>query len=169
MKVYVGTYNKYNNGSIKGEWLTLSNFADAQAFNSKCQDIHKDEHDPEFMYQDYEGIPKPMIGESWIDARLFEILNLGLEDEEQTAFLEFMDNHSFYWDDIQEAYDSFEISFKGNYSSLSDYTDQEADERFELSTRDDQINFYFDYEKYCHSRKCEGLWISENGNVFESN
>ena len=169
MKVYVGTYNKYNNGSIKGEWLTLSNFADVQEFNSKCQDIHKDEKDPEFMYQDYEGIPKPLIGESWLDASLFDLLNLGLDDDEQTAFLEFMDNQSFYWVDIEEAYSSFEESWRGNFIQLSYYTDEEADERFELSNRNDEISFYFDYEKYCYSRKCEGLWISDNGNVFESN
>ena len=168
MRVYVGTYNKYNNGSIKGEWLTLSNFADAQEFNSKCQDIHKDEHDPEFMYQDYEGIPKSLIGESWIDARLFDLLNLGLDDDEQTAFLEFMDNQSFYWEDIQEAYNSFEMSFMGNYSSLSEYTDQEFDDLY-LHDFPSHLTCYIDYEKYCHSRKCEGLWISENGNVFESN
>ena len=168
MRVYVGTYNKYNNGSIKGEWLTLSNFADAQEFNSKCQDIHKDEHDPEFMYQDYEGIPKSLIGESWIDARLFDLLNLGLDDDEQTAFLEFMDNQGFYWEDIQEAYNSFEMSFMGNYSSLSEYTDQEFDDLY-LHDFPSHLTCYIDYEKYCHSRKCEGLWISENGNVFESN
>ena len=53
MKVYVGTYNKYNNGNIKGEWLDLSKFRDEEAFYAKCGEIHKDESDPEFMFQDY--------------------------------------------------------------------------------------------------------------------
>lgn len=26
-KVYVDTYTKYNNGSIKGDWIALSNFS----------------------------------------------------------------------------------------------------------------------------------------------
>jgi len=169
MKVYVGTYNKYNNGSIKGEWLTLSNFADVQEFNSKCQDIHKDEKDPEFMFQDHEGIPKPLIGESWLDARLFDLLNLGLNDDEQTAFIEFMDNQHFYWEDIDEAYSSFEESFRGNYDRLQDYTDEQADEMLDSYDLPESIILYFDYDKYYYNQKSCGLWISENGNVFESN
>jgi len=154
-------------GSIKGEWLTLSNFADPQAFYSKCQDIHKDDHDPEFMFQDHEGVPTSLISESSIDDRVFELLNMGLEDDEQTAFIEYMSNQDFYWDDLQEAYDSFESAYRGNWHNIKDYTDEEAEEIFNLSNREDNLVYYFDYGKYCYSRKCEGLWISESGNVFE--
>lgn len=169
MRVYVGTYNKYNNGSIKGEWLNLYEFKTRTEFFSKCEEIHKDEKNPELMFQDYEGIPKPLIDESYIDPRLFDILSLELEEDMQTAFLDFMDNQHFYWEDIDEAYESFEESFRGNYDQLQDYTDEEAEERFDLAHRDDEISLYFDYDKYAYSRKCEGLWISKNGNVFESN
>jgi len=167
MKVYVGTYNKYNNGSIKGEWLTLSNFADVQEFNSKCQDIHKDEKDPEFMFQDHEGVPKPLIGESWLDARLFDLLNLGLHDEEQTAFLEFMDNQNFYWDDIDEAHQSFTDSFRGNFEKLQDFTDQEFDELY-LHEIPSHLTYVIDYDAYYHTAKHD-YWISESGNVFQNN
>ena len=167
MKVFVSTYNKYNTGSTKGEWLTLSNFADPQAFYSKCQDIHKDDQDPEFMFKDHEGVPSSLISESYIDDRVFELLNMGLEDDEQTAFIEYMSNQDFYWDDLQEAYNSFESAYRGNWDTLQDYTDEEAEERFNLAHRADEISLYFDYDKYCYTRKCEGVWISETGNVFE--
>ena len=169
MKVYVGTYNKYNNGSIKGEWLNLYEFKTKTEFFSKCEEIHKDEKDPELMFQDYEGIPKPLIDESYIDPRLFDILSLELEEDMQTAFLEFMDNQSFYWDDIEDAYSSFEESWRGNYNSLHDYTDEQADEMLDNYDLPDSIAYYFDYDKYYYNQKCCGLWISENGNVFESN
>ena len=168
MKVFVSTYNKYITGNTKGEWLTLSNYADPQAFYSKCQDIHKDDQDPEFMFIDHDGVPSSLISESYIDDRVFELLNMGLEDDEQTAFIEYMSNQNFYWNDLQEAYNSFESAYRGNYDQLQDYTDEEADEKFNLAYRDDEISLYFDYDKYCYSRKCEGLWISKTGNVFES-
>lgn len=169
MKVYVGTYNKYNNGSIKGEWLNLSDFETETSFFSKCAEIHKDEKDPEFMFQDHEGIPKPLINESYIDSRLFEILYLELEEDIQTAFLDFMDNQGFYWKDINEAYESFEESFRGNYDQLQDYTDEQADEMLDSYDLPESITLYFDYDKYYYNQKCCGLWISKNGNVFESN
>ena len=167
MRVYVGTYNKYNNGSIKGEWLTLANFVDVQEFNAKCQEIHKDDHDPEFMYQDYEGIPKPLIGESWIDDRVFDILNLGLSDEEQTAFIEYMDNQGFYWDDINDAHESFEDSFRGNFDKLQDFTDQEFDQ-LHLHEIPSYLTYVIDYDAYYHTAKHD-YWISESGNVFQNN
>lgn len=50
--VYCGTYGKYAAGSIDGKWLDLSNYADMDEFLEACAELHKDEHDPEFMFQD---------------------------------------------------------------------------------------------------------------------
>ena len=57
MKLYVGTYAKYNNGSIAGRWMDVEDYADADDFYAACRELHSDEHDPEFMFQDYEGFP----------------------------------------------------------------------------------------------------------------
>ena len=54
MKLYVGTYAKYAAGSLKGAWLDLANYADADAFAAACRRLHKDERDPELMFQDCE-------------------------------------------------------------------------------------------------------------------
>jgi antirestriction protein len=48
-RVYVGTYGKYNTGSIKGAWLNLADYADKEAFLTACTELHKDESDPELM------------------------------------------------------------------------------------------------------------------------
>ena len=56
-KVYVGTYRKYNEGSIEGKWLDLADYTDKADFYEACADLHKDEQGPEFMFQDWEGIP----------------------------------------------------------------------------------------------------------------
>lgn len=74
-KIYVGTYKKYNEGSIFGEWLNLSNYNDLEEFYNACKELHKDEHDPEFMFQDYEtpDLLKEYISESYIDENIFQI------------------------------------------------------------------------------------------------
>lgn len=56
--VYVGTWAKYNNGSIEGCWFNdLTVFETESDFLAAARKFHKDEKDPEFMYQDYENFP----------------------------------------------------------------------------------------------------------------
>ena len=57
MKLYVGTYAKYNSGDLSGAWLDLDRFANAEEFEAACKRIHRDEHDPELMFQDVETDP----------------------------------------------------------------------------------------------------------------
>ncbi|TLX23338.1 antirestriction protein ArdA [Chryseobacterium indologenes] len=52
--IYVGTYAKYNNGSLFGKWLNLSDYSDYDSLLTAMYELHSDESDPEFMFQDYE-------------------------------------------------------------------------------------------------------------------
>lgn len=56
-KVYVGTYKKYNEGSLRGCWITLTDYPSYDAFMEACFKLHKDERDPELMIQDTEDMP----------------------------------------------------------------------------------------------------------------
>ena len=49
-RIYVGTYAKYNNGSLQGEWVELSDFYDLDGFMERCSEIHEDEEEPEYMF-----------------------------------------------------------------------------------------------------------------------
>ena len=69
--VYVGTYRKYNEGSLGGAWLKLTDYKDRDEFLAACYELHKDEKDPELMFQDWEHVPSWMIGESHIDAEVW--------------------------------------------------------------------------------------------------
>ena len=60
-KICVGTYKKYNEGSLFGKWLTLSDYSDKKEFYEACKELHSDEEDAEFMFQDWEYIPKGLI------------------------------------------------------------------------------------------------------------
>lgn len=74
--IYVGTYEKYNNGSIEGAWLDLTDYADLNDFYEACKELHKDEHDPEFMFQDWEGIPEGWISEGgYINHQVWEAID----------------------------------------------------------------------------------------------
>ena len=57
-KAYIGTYAKYNNGSLDGAWMDLTKFASYDDFLSACYKLHKDEPDPELMCQDTEYMPE---------------------------------------------------------------------------------------------------------------
>ncbi|WP_141037509.1 antirestriction protein ArdA, partial [Escherichia coli] len=43
--VYVGTWHKYNCGSIAGRWFDLATFDDERDFFAACRSLHQDEAD----------------------------------------------------------------------------------------------------------------------------
>lgn len=72
-RIYVGTYAKYNNGSLQGEWVELSDFYDLDGFMERCAEIHEDEEEPEYMFQAWEEIPDGLIAESHLEETFFEL------------------------------------------------------------------------------------------------
>jgi len=72
--IYVGTYKKYNHGDLSGDWLDLDDFLDAKEFYAECKKLHADEHDPELMFQDWEGIPNNLISECHLDEDFFDYM-----------------------------------------------------------------------------------------------
>lgn len=94
--IYVGTYAKYNAGSLFGKWFDLSDFADKDEFLEACKELHKDEDDPEFMFQDRENIPEELVCESWISDMFFELRDKveDMDTNEQEAFSAWLDYES---------------------------------------------------------------------------
>lgn len=92
-RVYVGTYKKYNSSSLYGNWMNLADYQSKEEFMDACKDLHSDEDEPEFMYQDYSNIPDGMINESYIDPRIFGIIQSAkdMDDTETEAFFVFLD------------------------------------------------------------------------------
>lgn len=56
-EVYIGTYKKYNVGSLFGEWIDLTKFEKYEDFVAYCNRLHKDEAHPELMCQDNSNMP----------------------------------------------------------------------------------------------------------------
>lgn len=80
MRVYVGTYGKYNAGSLDGKWLDLSDYADWDEFITAAESLHADEHDPELMYQDWEA-PSWAIDEYGVSRECWDYMALDDDDK----------------------------------------------------------------------------------------
>lgn len=76
MRLYVGTYHKYNCGSLKGEWVELDEFNCKDDFLEYCGELHSDEQDPEFMFQDCDEMPPELYNESYVSELIWDVLEL---------------------------------------------------------------------------------------------
>jgi antirestriction protein len=164
-KLYVGTYGKYNSGSIEGEWLTLSDYTDKDDFLEACAKLHSDESDPEFMYQDFEGFPRNLYSESGLSGELFKYVQAitDMSDEEREAFDDFMDNDSD--NDVER----FKEAYQGHYDSMTEFAEHLLDDIGDLQQIPERLRYYFDFEAYARDLELGGdYWISDNGHVFNN-
>jgi len=83
-RVYVGTYGKYNRGSIAGGWISLLECKDYADFLRKCRALHRGERDPEFMIQDTEDFPDGLsCMESLSEQEFKDVVQACKEEDEQ--------------------------------------------------------------------------------------
>jgi len=116
--VYVGTYAKYNNGDLTGKWISLEGH-DKESFYEECRELHKDEEDPEFMFQDFQCFPRDFYGESGFDDAIWEWLEL---DDDERTMVEMYDDAVGNGRDIRAAKDAF----YGKYESEADFSESYA-------------------------------------------
>jgi len=148
-KVYVGTYKKYNEGSLAGAWLELSDYNNVEEFFDACRELHSDEKDPEFMFQDFENIPGDLIGESHIDGKIWDFMRIiderGIDCEALGAYFDLgLDNGK---EDADEIIDDFEERYTGHFDSLYDFGYYWYECGVLCDIPESVIN-YFDFERY---------------------
>lgn len=147
-RIYVGTYAKYNNGSIAGAWLDLEDYSDKSEFLEACAVLHSDEADPEFMFQDYEGFPESYYSECSVSEELFEWLTLDEGDKELlAAYRESVSDGT-----IEQARDNF----AGKGKSLTDWVEEFLEETGGLDEVPENLRRYFDYESYARDMQYGG-------------
>ncbi|MBD5421679.1 MAG: antirestriction protein ArdA [Bacteroides sp.] len=159
--LYVGTYAKYNNGSIRGLWIDLSSFNSFDDFITFCKAIHADEADPELMAQDFEGFPRQWYNEGFI------------YEEDFDKILEYSEMCDKYGkdavDDYMEFYDSldkFEEAYCGEWDSEEDFARNIIEECYNLEKMMGELAIYFDYEAFGHELFLWDYSIGANGHVF---
>lgn len=165
-KIYVGTYKKYNNGSLSGAWLDLSEYSDKEEFLEACKKLHNNEKDPEFMFQDWENIPDCLISESYLSEKFFELRDAleELSNDEQDAFFVWCENkfNDISEKDVDLLISDFKDEYIGEYESKKDFAFEQIEENEELS---DFSKRYFDYEAYARDIFITDYYF-ESGHVF---
>lgn len=145
--IYVGTYGKYNNGSIDGKWMNLADYSSKEDFLEACAELHKDEDDDsrELMFQDWENIPDGLVGESYVSPVIWDLMEADERDLEiawnyiQAVGLEV--NEENLQDIIEEAQDRFYGEYDSYEDLAYDYVENGGVEVPEW------LSCYIDYEK----------------------
>ena len=117
-KIYVGTYAKYNDGSIDGKWIDLTEYNTYEEFVDACRELHKDEKDPEFMVQDYENFPEKWYHEAGLPTEEeFDKINefYMMDDSKKEAYEVFVNYTGL--DSIED----FEEAYEGQFDSPQDF------------------------------------------------
>ena len=152
-RIYVGTCNAYNEGSLKGAWLDLEDYDDQDDFMRACRELHADEHDPEFMFCDHEGIPREFIGEGYLKPEFWDYMNCDIADSVKEAFMYLFDE----WNE-----DRCRDSYFGEFDNRAEMAEHLGDETGLLGEIPENLQYYFDYEAY-------GRDMEIGGDVWEHN
>ena len=140
--VYVGTWHKYNCGSIAGRWFDLTTFDDERDFFAACRALHQDETDPELMFQAWvEGFRQAR------DEGCEEAYRLWVDDTGETDFDSFRDA---WWGEA-DSEEAFAVEFVSDAGLLADVPETVA--------------LYFDYEAYARDLFLDSFTFID-GHVF---
>lgn len=164
--IYVGTYTKYNNGSLSGQWLNLLDYSDKDEFYNACKELHNEEEDPEFMFQDWENIPSDYIGESFVSEEIFKIIELAgdLSEPEQEAFSIWLTYTGVSPNDAESLIADFQCEYQGKYESEEDFAYEIITDCYDLP---EFAKTYFDYDKFANDLFRFDYWFG-NGFVFQN-
>lgn len=174
-RIYVGTYGMYNSGSLFGEWFDLTDYTDAKEFYQDCYEYHRNEFDPELMFQDWKNIPEFLISECGLDDKAFEYFQAldEMDDDTAEAFKIYCELISS-WPGTGKALDaqveSFQESYRGYFGgSMKDakieYSYQYVDDTLMLADAPSVLEQYFDYEAFARDLFLEG-YTEVDGYVF---
>jgi antirestriction protein len=156
-QIYVGTYAKYNAGSIKGAWLDLELLDSPEAFFDACRELHADEHDPELMFQDWQCVPTGMVSESHISNELWTWLQLDDDERELIAVYQEHIDQSGTIDQAREA-------FAGRYTSAEDYAQELFEECHDIP---DYLANYIDWQSVARDMGYDGTsFIDHEGETW---
>lgn len=172
-KIYVGTYAKYNEGSLDGQWFDLEDYVDRDDFYKACQAFH-DRHNPrdedgdpipadhEFMFQDWEEIPDRFISECHIDPEFWDYMEY--DDRCNGAAKEAYCACFGDWDK-----EKFEERYHGEFDSWEAMAEEFVEETGMLSEIPENLRYYFDFNAYARDMRLGGDMCEDNGHFFWNN
>ena len=144
-RIYVGTYAKYNDGSIDGKWIDISEYNTYEEFVDACRELHADEEDPEFMVQDYENFPEKWYHEGGLPTEEeFNKINdyYMMDDSEKDAYAAYVSHTG------NDSIDDFHEAYQGQFDSAEDFAYHIVDSMGWDSLGQENLDMYFDYEAF---------------------
>lgn len=129
VSVYCGTYAKYNSGDISGRWLCLGDYDDYDEFIEACKELHDDEEDPEFMFQDYEaeGVFRNLISECSVSSDIWEAAELLSDgDNDISVYKAFAE--AYGETDVKKIVQEADDRYVGEYNSDEDFAEDYAEQ-----------------------------------------
>ena len=158
--IYVGTYGKYNSGSLEGGWVYLDDFDSREDFLRYCtQQLHANERDVELMFQDYEYIPEGFVGESFISDRFWDFLAIDEPYDMKLAVANALGNPE----------EAISVLESGDYrvfpgcDSVEDIVYEYLNEGIMPSRPEN----YFDYERYGRECSWDGPMSEDYDSIYE--
>lgn len=165
LRVYVGTFGKYNKGSLAGKWLNIKEYKSVDDFYKACEQLHSNEYDPEFMFQDWEYIPNKFIGGGWIDPKLFELIHHpNMEHIDINTLFDFLDDVDFTNLETYEIIEKFDECYRGYWDSFREF----AYEEFGKCPHGCRCENYIDWDKYERDLQ-QDYTYTDKRNVFSKN
>lgn len=147
MKLYVGTYGKYNDGNLAGAWLDLDDFSSKEEFIEACRELHSNEEDAELMFQDCEcenSLEEKFYCESFISEDYWNYKELieetGLDAEAVADFI------SFNGYEIIEGIKKASDKYYGTFDSEEDFAESIVDEFGYLNNLPGWISCHIDWK-----------------------
>lgn len=166
-RIYVGTYAKYNAGSLEGKWLYLSDYSDAEELYEAMTELHSDEQDPEFMIQDREGDLAYMIDECMSPNEFEDIYSFMDEVENSYLDLEVMIAYCKHTGcDLKDSVEKAEEAYQGEYESDEEFAQELAEELGYLNENKSWPHSCIDWE--WAARELMYDYFEEDGYYFRS-
>ena len=156
--VYVGTYAKYSAGNLDGDWLYIDEYESKEEFIEACKELHKDEEDPELMFQDWDYIGTPLVTEDFISPAIWDFDYCVLVERYGLDAVDAFLSHDY-------SLGEFEDIYQGEFDSKKDFAECLAEEMGLLDEVPERLQYYFDYEAFARDLfACD--YRFDNGYVF---
>jgi antirestriction protein len=153
-RIYLTTYELYNNGNLDGEWIDLSQFEDGEAvisyFRKKIRMWEKKYgmQMDELMFPDHENIPDSLYDEGMNAAGFDKVINAYKISEEKDIPMDVVADiiREYAPDDVGEWIDE---RYQGKYDSDTELGEGYVDMMGGIEMMDKEtLERYFDYESF---------------------
>lgn len=162
--IYVGTYEKYNGGSIAGDWLYFDDYSDFEDLKNAIIELHQDEKDPEYMIQDTDNDYLKMIDESMNFDELEKAFDTYTEIENDSLDTDAIKAYVSIFGKFDKS--DFEDRYQGEFDSVEAYAEDYAEQTGMLEGIPDNIQRYFDFEAFGRDMELGGDITECNGYIF---